>query len=475
MQMERQIKRSDGFVSRNRHVLLLLLLTAAVRAVVSLVSNNEPGDPDARAIQSAVWALNPTVIYSGVWLPFHFYVTGAFTFFAGDPIVAGKWISFLTGTLSVVPFFRLVRRLFDERTAMIAGLFFAFYGNHVGLSSVVMSEAPFCFLALWGRDSKRPRLRGFLGAGILIALSGGFRQEGWQLAGILAIYMLFIPNARKYSVFFGLTGISTFIMWTIGNAVDGQGLLFGLLGVASAKDHEALYLQFSAVTNIVKWVWIFMQSPGPVIAGLSAWGFYLALKRRVPFELGVVAILLIGPFVALSVVKPQWAPQHRYSVMFGILMLPYAAAATRTLLERKYNLTAAVAIILVLSVATQAAAYQRHSRRSLPLHDYEASDISLWTWLAANARPGDTVLVEDTDWRAPGLIAHSGLYRQSFKIVYDFEKPDRLEELVADSSRSYLLVLHNPLSKWGFLESLKPTLVLQDDDYRVLRVEPRDH
>lgn len=471
----------SDFILRSKSVLWLLVLTACVRALISLVSNNEPGDADARAIATAQWAFDPSFIYSGVWLPFHFYVAGAFTFLFGDPIVAGKWVSFLTGSLSVIPFYRLVRRLFDERTASIAGVFFAFYGNHVGLSSIVMSEAPFCFFALWGMDvffaeaqSKSPGWRGFLGAGMLVALAGGFRQEGWQLAGILSAYLLFFPTLRKYALPFALTGISTFVMWTIGNSAAGQGLLHGLLGVASAKDHEALYFQYSAAKNVLKWVVIFAQSPGPLLSGLAAWGVVLALKRQLPLQLAIVAILLLGPYILLSVVKPQWAPQHRYTVMFGILMLPYAAAATTSLLAGKCNLKAAVAAILVFSVATQAAAYQRHSRWSLPFHDYEAADIDTWNWLAENTQQDEVILVEDTGWRAPGLIAQAGLYRRKFEIVFDYEDLNaKLEELMADKSRSYILVLHSPPSKWSALELLGPTLVRQNADYRILRVAAR--
>lgn len=470
-------------LERNKTVLLLLLLAAGVRAVVALASNNEPGDADARAIAIALWALDPSFIYSGVWLPFHFYVAGVLTCLVGDPIAAGKWISFLTGSLSVIPLYRLVRRLFDPRTAWISGAYFAFYGNHVGLSSLVMSEAPFCFFALWGMDvffaetqSKSPRLRAFLSAGLLIAVAGGFRQEGWQLAGILSVYLLFVPTLRRYAIPFALTGISTFVMWTVGNIVAGHGLLYGLLGVASAKDHEALFTQYSTARNVIKWLWIFIQSPGILLTGLAVWGYLLTLRRRLPNQLAIVAILLLSPYVVLSVLKPQWAPQHRYSVLFGILLLPYAAAATKALLQGKFNLGAAVVAIVAFSIGTQAAAYQRHSRWSLPFHDYEMADIDTWTWLAENARRDDVILVEDREWRAPGLIAHAGLYRQQSQMIFGYEDlQSRLQEIMGDTSRSYLLVLHSPPSKWTFLQELKPELVLQNADYRILRVGPRSH
>ncbi|MBM4200408.1 MAG: hypothetical protein FJ189_03890 [Gammaproteobacteria bacterium] len=343
----------------------------------------------------------------------------------------------------------------------------------------MMSEAPFCFFALWGLDvffeelkAAVPRWRGFLGSAVLISLAGGFRQEGWQLAGILAIYMLFLPNVRRYAVPFGFIGISTFIMWTVGNIAGGHSFMYSLTNVAAAKDHETILKHYSGAMNVVKWLWIFIQSPGPLITGFTLWGYFLAFKRRLPLDLAVISFFLIGPYVALSVVKPEWAPQHRYTVLFGILMLPYAAAAVLSLLPKKVSLAAAVATLLGLTVATQAVAFKRHSKRALPFHDYVASDVTLWNWLAANKTPEDWILIEDTGWRAPGVIVHSGSYRQIFNIIFPYEGPEALEKAMSDTSRSYLLVLHSPSTRWPFLESKRPSTVFKTEDYTVMRVEP---
>jgi hypothetical protein len=92
--------------------------------------------------------------------------------------------------------------------------------------------------------------------------------------------------------------------------------------------------------------------------------------------------------------------------------------------------------------------------------------------LAANKTSDDRIIIEDTGWRAPGVIVHSGSYRQIFSIIFHFDGPAVLEKAMSDTSRSYLLVLHSPSTRWPFLESKRPSTVFKTEDYTVMRVEP---
>jgi hypothetical protein len=469
------------FLGANKDVIVILFLAAGVRAVVCILSNNEWGDADFRASIAGEWASSPYLIRTGIWLPLHFYAAGLLTLVFGNPITAGKALSFATGTLTVIPLFSLVQRLFDRQTAVIAGLYFAFFGNHIGLSSVVMSEAPFVLFAVWGLNvffrevyAEPPRWRGFLQAAVLIALAGGFRQEGWQLTGILAVYLLLYPRLRSYAIPFTLVGLSSYMLWTLAQVTADIDWLHPLTAVAGSKSQEALVVQFSALRNFLRWIWVFIQSPGPVVSLLSLAGLYIALRRHVRLDLAFVATLLLGPYIVLSLVKPQWAPQPRYAVIFTTLMIPYAAAATILVAERGHSLRMVVGVVLLATLASQAAAYHRHSRLFLPLWDYDVNDIGAWRWLSANAEPTSTVIVEDTGWRAPGLIVHGGLFAHENHIIYPYMKPEVLERYAAPGPHPILIVLHSPLSRWGdFFGSLNATTVYQNEDYRILRVAPK--
>ena len=201
--------------------------------------------------------------------------------------------------------------------------------------------------------------------------------------------MLLKPGLRRYAIAFGAIGLSTCILWDIANATAGQRELHALTAVAHSKASEARYYHFSVVHNVLKWIVIFARSPGPVISALAAVGLVLAFRRRFPWDPAWIAVLLIAPFVVLSIVKPEWAPQDSYTVFFGILVLPYAAAATVAALERRNNiLGTAVAAIIATSIATQCAVYFWRFNEPLPIPHYNANDVAVWKCLATNAGPG---------------------------------------------------------------------------------------
>lgn len=467
----------------NKDVLLVLALTAAFRALVCALTNNEWGDPDQRALVAGAWAAAPTLIRTGIWLPLHFYATGLLTFVFGNPIVAGKVLSSVTGTLTVIPLFTLVRRLFDRTTAVVACAYFAVFGNHVGLSSVVMSEAPFALFAVWGLDrffaalkTDRPRWRGFLAAAVLFAVAGGFRQEAWQLTGILGLYLLTRRGTRVFAVPFVLVGLSSYVTWTALQASAGVPWLHTLTGVGRSKSSEALHLAFSVRHNILKWAWIFVQSPGPIVSGLMAVGLYRSWQSRRGLELASIAILLLGPYVLLSVIKPEWAPQARYAVTFTILLIPYAAYATVAAFERPEKLRWAVTAIVALSIATQMLAYRTHSQHFLPCQDYNANDVAVWEWLSMHTEPHSALIVEDVGWRGPGIVAHANFARAEFqtrpyRVVADYKPAEDLARAAATLPRPLYLVLHSPMSKWeGLLGGVPTARRFENSDYRILEV-----
>jgi len=183
----------------------------------------------------------------------------------------------------------------------------------------------------------------------------------------------------------------------------------------------------------------------------------------------MVALLFILPYIALSMVKTEWSPQHRYTLMFGLLILPYAAGAIRVFSKQR-RIGAIVSSVLLLTVATQAAAYHVHSRLYLPVYDYNSNDVVAWKWLAANVGSKDALVVEDTDWRSYGLLSHSGLYTHPFSVVYSFDPPTRLAAILSSNSHPIVMVLHSPLAKWDFIDPLNPAVVFRNGDYTILRL-----
>jgi hypothetical protein len=469
---------------RNLDLLLLLLLCGGIRLLICALGTNMPGDADARLVTAAKWAADPHLIYDGIWLPFHYYAMGILMFVIPDPLAAGKLLSFFLGTLTLIPFFFLTESIFGRPTAVIAGLFFAIYGNQAGLSAVTMSEAPFGFLCVWaiykffkGMSSESGKTADFLFSACLLALAGGFRQEAWQLTGILSILMFSRAETRKLSILFALIGLSTYIAWTLAGALLANNeLLSSLTNVASAKAREAQYAEKNVLYNAIKWIWIFLQSPGPIISALAVYGLFRETpSNRASALLALVAALLLGPYVVLSLFRAEWTPQHRYTFLFGILILPFAAKALLDIIKNRATILrrGAVVVVALVSLVTQAAAYGRHSERFLPYHDYLPSTIDAWTWLSSNINSDDRVIVEDFKWESYGIVYNSGLYKGNFVVVHYLSESE-LKAIVEKHCPTMIVRPSDRESKWKFIDQDSHFVELhRNEHYLIGRLKPR--
>jgi 4-amino-4-deoxy-L-arabinose transferase-like glycosyltransferase len=147
------------------------------------------------------------------------------------PIVWGRVVSALLGTLAVAAVWWLGRERFDDRVGRLAALLAALYPGAIAISSVVLSEALFCALmvaqlALWLRAVKADTVPCTaalaLGSGVL----GGaavLARPSWLLFAPLAIAVsLLLPGPRWRH--FGIGGcvlvglIAAMLPWWLRNA-----------------------------------------------------------------------------------------------------------------------------------------------------------------------------------------------------------------------------------------------------------------
>lgn len=108
-----------------------------------------------------------------------------------DWIVAGKLWGVVVSTLIVLPLAALVRRVFNERTAIVAGFLYIIHPNLIELSVEPVREGTFWFLFVLSLDiihraTAEKSLAWFLAAGTGFTLAVHTRVEGWFLGIALA-------------------------------------------------------------------------------------------------------------------------------------------------------------------------------------------------------------------------------------------------------------------------------------------------
>lgn len=159
-------------------------------------------------------------------------LAGLFRVFGADaPVMAGRALSAVLGTLAVGIAGWWATQLFDARAGLWAGWIAALYPGGVSMGAFVLSEAPFCpfmllQLALWGlawRATSTKRATALAaGAGAAGAIATLIRPS-WLLFTPLALVIgLAFDNRRSRQAVMGLAICGSFVVcmlpWWIRNA-----------------------------------------------------------------------------------------------------------------------------------------------------------------------------------------------------------------------------------------------------------------
>jgi hypothetical protein len=100
--------------------------------------------------------------------------------------IAGKSFGVLVASLAVLPLWGWLRRMFDDRLAVIACLVYALHGKLIAISPLILRDSTFWLLLalvlyyVW-RAVGELRIRFFLAAGAALTLAVHTRTEGWLL------------------------------------------------------------------------------------------------------------------------------------------------------------------------------------------------------------------------------------------------------------------------------------------------------
>jgi hypothetical protein len=100
--------------------------------------------------------------------------------------IAGKCFSVLVASFTVLPLWGWLRRMFDDRLAVMACLVYALHGKLITISPLIIRDSTFWFLLVltlyyvW-RAVGELRIGFFLAAGLALTLAVHTRTEGWLL------------------------------------------------------------------------------------------------------------------------------------------------------------------------------------------------------------------------------------------------------------------------------------------------------
>ncbi|MFQ6032955.1 MAG: ArnT family glycosyltransferase [Candidatus Zixiibacteriota bacterium] len=202
----------------------------------------------------------------------------------GDWVLAGQWISVLCGALTVIPLYFLAWRIFGEKVALLAAIFYIVCPILVRYSAEILRDIPFVFFyttALWwGYKGIRDEKIVFVGlAGLFIALSASLRIEGSTLLVSLLLFVFWhgIKNDVPWQKSLTACGVllfgAIFVLLLFGFLLTQKGVKLSSGQIATAKI-ALTSLENETIKNLEREV----EEKGVSQKGRSF--FYLARKHR---------------------------------------------------------------------------------------------------------------------------------------------------------------------------------------------------
>lgn len=359
-------------------VLALCAVALLPRALVFPLNENFYGDAVIRTELAERWLQQPRWISSfddGAFQfgPLHIYVTALVLKVWPAREHAGRLVSLLFGTLSVVPLFFLTRRLFGWRPAVWAGLAFSAWGIHLQVSTTAASEALSLFLVLttlswFAAGMDEGRLSPLAAAAAVLNLACATRYDAWMLVPILCAALLLGDRDRvaaiTRTVFFGLLCLPFPLIWMQGNELARGSPFFPLEYIDAF--HRNWFQQGVAawgqlgyrLQNFFFWPGAALFTLTPPVAVFGFAGMVHAF-RKIPSSRWLlwVAWLPTAYFTVRGSLLGNFVPLVRFTVAQVVLVLPFVAVGFAWLFGRAATWTRRAAAGVTIAVALAAPAW----------------------------------------------------------------------------------------------------------------------
>ena len=304
-------------LDRKDWLLIGALLAAFALARIPLFpfAENLYGDSVVRSELAERWANEPTFYTSfkdGVYQfgPLHFYYMGLLMKAWPSREHATRLASLLMGLLLVLPVYRLGKRLFSRRAAVVAGLSISAWSLHIQASTTAASEAVFLTLLFFALDYlfrgiAEQRFRPMAAAALFTNLVCALRYDGWMYAPLFALTIAVSGKDRIASltrgVLFGALACAFPLWWMQMNEKATGDALYPIHYI---DDFHARWVE-----DGVAW----LGSAGQRAMALFFW----------PGTLLVTVSLLVGALALVGLVRCLVKKERRALALLALIPVAY--------------------------------------------------------------------------------------------------------------------------------------------------------
>lgn len=439
-------------------IIVLVVLTFIARIFVIFNFDNKPGD-SAHHVEAALRILedpgllvnfdaNASVAYN-YWLALSLYLWN-------QPLLSPRLATVIFGIGIMVPFYFLIRMLFNSRIAFCSGLLLVFYPLHVLQSGYTTSDVVYQFFLisslyyLFKFKQDKGRLTTLFAAALLLNIAAVLRFESWIFIPVLSLFLY--NEGKKYSLMFFFLSLVLPCVWLLLCYHVTKDMFFSFTMPVKTMHAEILLRHPEHQTEILRWLKVLSWNIGypVVISGLC--GVIYAFIRRKAASLAVLFLLLLSIYTVNTMLCRMWH-NERYTIMLGILLLPYSLL----FIEEIANFLRIKAVFMFLPfIALSFADFNKIYQKpvfympnivtaKLP---QGVSDVGIW--LKNNVSSQDKIILssDSYDLFIPDIVIYSRISPKRFFEVYTplVEPIRRSKEIIMkyiNNEKPRFLVMHS--------------------------------
>jgi len=339
-------------------IILLFIIVLACKLILLPFVQIDDSDAVARIFSGISWKENPEWILSNFWCPFHFYLIGIGLFIWNDPVYMPMLIHVVISAFTLVPFYFLVRREFNDKGAYIATVFLAICPMLFRNSYLALSETPYLFflvlsLNFLSKGLRNNSYRYILYSGLSITIASGFRYEAWIMIFVISLIIILIKQWKFLPVFL-ISALIFPISWLYTNWLATGNPFYGIQGnyywtIVEMGNNKNLHF-----SNYLRRIWFFPFSwiiavgipAGVVIVGTIFKMFTNKPVKKINF---IHILPLLGMFGVMqyNAFKGVLLLQHRFVGTLAVLSLPFVSEYFKEYTQKKVRLAWLFGIITV--------------------------------------------------------------------------------------------------------------------------------
>ncbi len=401
----------------------LFILSAAIRIFVMLSCDNFAGNVPMGRVAHALSILeNQSLNYNfdaSSPVLYHYMLAAVLRIWP-DPLVAPRVFTMFFGILTIIPFYLLIRLLFNERIAFFSSIFLAFYPLHAIQSSISTSDALAhfflisCLYYIFKFKQGERKIFRLIVSAVCFNLAAALRFEVWTIAPLLAIF-LYQQNRKRYCAMFFFLSLIVPILWLYLCSRYTGNALYTFNAAARTAHAEILLRVVPYSQHILGWANILHKTLGHFVFFAGVCGILYSLIHRESLHL-VAIFLFIYSLYAINTASMRMWYVERYSIILGLLLLPYSALW----IEKLSRVLRFNPMIFFLPLAFIAAIeFKTCFQTSLPAFTLPTGIREVASWLKLNARLTDKLIVGSDYWDVSDqdIIVRSGISRNNFYVV----------------------------------------------------------